>query len=168
MRLGWSKEPQWENGWGPFLTMFSTSAGPKSQVPSHLRSIHAILIVEGMEVGTYHMGFQPHGIPCPKYDMDAYMAILFGGETCDESWVAQKPRPNSQRKSHDYLHKMIKIRLLWSLIMFYWFLEAQFKSWDFASMLGLGITCEHVLSCPQSAPHIGTWLSGCLIASGLT
>jgi hypothetical protein len=40
-----------------------------------------------------------------KYDMDAYMATLFGGETwdwCWESWAKQKARPNSQHNSCEY------------------------------------------------------------------
>ena len=41
-------------------------------VPSHLRSIPAVLAIESMEVGTYHFA---HG---PKYDMDAHMTTLFG------------------------------------------------------------------------------------------
>ena len=58
-----------------------------SQVPSHLRSIHAIL---AMEVGLT----TSHGIP--KYDMDAYMATLFGSEV-----QGKKARPNSQHKPHE-------------------------------------------------------------------
>jgi hypothetical protein len=34
--------------------------------------------VESMEVETYHF------TRCPKYDMDAYMATLSGGEICVE------------------------------------------------------------------------------------
>ena len=51
--------------------------GPKSYVPSHLRSICAILAIESMEVGTFHFthGSKPVS---PKYDMDSYMATLFG------------------------------------------------------------------------------------------
>ena len=40
----------------------------------------------------------------PKYDMDAYMATLFGGEflgTCVESWVQQNTRPNSQERKKE-------------------------------------------------------------------
>ena len=49
-------------------------AGSHKPHPVHLRSICAILAVESMGLGsaTSH---------CPKYDMDVYMAILFGGET---------------------------------------------------------------------------------------
>ena len=35
-------------------------------------------------------------VASPKYDMDVYVATLFGGE----DWVKQKARPNSQHKSH--------------------------------------------------------------------
>ena len=51
--------------------------GPMSSISSHLRSIHAISNVESTEVGTYHF------MRGPKYDMDVYMATLFGGETWD-------------------------------------------------------------------------------------
>jgi len=49
-----------------------------SHVPSHWTSIRAISIVKGMEVGT----ITAHGsqVLSPKYDMDAYMVTLFGGE----------------------------------------------------------------------------------------
>ena len=49
----------------------------ESHVPSHLRSIRAILAVHSMKVGTYHFTWGP------KYDMDVYMATLFGGEARD-------------------------------------------------------------------------------------
>ena len=44
-----------------------------------MRSIHTILAVKSMEVGTYplHTGSQ---VLSPKYDMDGYMTTLFGGE----------------------------------------------------------------------------------------
>jgi hypothetical protein len=50
-------------------------------VPSPMRSIRAILAVESMEVGTDHFTRVPS--PNPKYDMDAYMATLFGVEARD-------------------------------------------------------------------------------------
>ena len=52
-----------------------------------------------MEVGTYHF---TRG---PKYDVDAYMATLFGGGAWDLYWEsgrAKKTRPNSQHKSREY------------------------------------------------------------------
>ena len=41
-----------------------------------------------------------HGVPSPKYDMDAYMATILEVRpgTCVASWVEQKARPNSQPK----------------------------------------------------------------------
>ena len=45
--------------------------------------------------GPVHTGSQNLSL---KYDKDAYVAKLFGGET----WVEQKARPNSQHKSHEY------------------------------------------------------------------
>ena len=50
-----------------------------SQVPSHVRSIRAILVLESIKVQTYHFTLDPQ-VPSPKCDMDAYMAILFAGE----------------------------------------------------------------------------------------
>jgi hypothetical protein len=46
-----------------------------------LRSICAILAIKSMEVGNYHFTQVPG--PKNKYDMDAYMATLFGGEAQD-------------------------------------------------------------------------------------
>jgi len=63
----------WKGHYGQVRT------GPKSQVPSHLRSIHAILAIESMEVGTYHF------TQGSKYDMDAHMT-LFGGEAWEMCW----------------------------------------------------------------------------------
>ena len=40
-----------------------------SQVPSHMRSIHPISVVESMEVETYHFTWGP--VLSPNYDMDA-------------------------------------------------------------------------------------------------
>jgi hypothetical protein len=73
---------------------------------SHLRSIHAILVLKSMEGGAYHFTRAPKSFS-PKYDMDAYTATLFVGEgrgqTCVESWVKQKAKiPNFQHKSHEY------------------------------------------------------------------
>ena len=48
-------------------------------VPSHLSSIRVILAVESMEVGTYHFTWGP------KYDIDAHMTAIFGGEAPDLS-----------------------------------------------------------------------------------
>ena len=43
-----------------------------------------------------------HGVPSPKYGMDAHMAFLeVMLKTCVESWVDQKVRPNSQHKSRE-------------------------------------------------------------------
>jgi hypothetical protein len=50
---------------------------PKSQVPSHLKSLHAISTVESMEFTTSHRDLNP------KYDMDANMTTLFESETWD-------------------------------------------------------------------------------------
>jgi hypothetical protein len=49
---------------------------PKSQVTWG----RPILDVESMEFGTYHFTHDP------KYDMDAYMATLFGDEAHDLCW----------------------------------------------------------------------------------
>ena len=58
--------------------------GPKPYVPSYLRSIHAISIVESMEIVTYHSTWGPNfQALSPKYDIDVYMATLFGGEFWD-------------------------------------------------------------------------------------
>ena len=46
---------------------------------SHMRPICGILAVESIEVGTYHFTH----VPNRKYDMDAYMATLLGGEAWD-------------------------------------------------------------------------------------
>ncbi len=56
-------------------------AGPH-MVPSHLSSIHAISTVENMEVGFYHFTWGSQ-VLSPNYDMDVYMATLFGGEAWD-------------------------------------------------------------------------------------
>ena len=50
-----------------------------SQVPSHLRSIHAFSAIESLEVGTHHFILSPKSM----YDVDAHMATLFGGEAWD-------------------------------------------------------------------------------------
>ena len=59
--------------------------GPKSHLPSHLRSIRAICTIESMEFGTLllHMGPKSQSL---KHDMDAYMATLLGGEAMDLCW----------------------------------------------------------------------------------
>ena len=44
--------------------------GPKFSIPSHLSSICAILVVESMNVGTYHYLRGPK-VLSPTYDMDA-------------------------------------------------------------------------------------------------
>jgi hypothetical protein len=62
----------------------------ESQVPSHLGSIHAILAVESTKDGIYHFA---HG---PEYDMGAYMATLFGGETRDSSWKLGRAETRTQ------------------------------------------------------------------------
>jgi hypothetical protein len=51
--------------------------GPKSCVSSHLTSVCAILAIESMEVGTFHFTHGSKSVG-PKYDMDSYMATLFG------------------------------------------------------------------------------------------
>jgi hypothetical protein len=61
------------------------TSGPvrtRSQVPSHLRLIHAISTVESMEIGAYHFTQGPKSL-VPKYDTDAYTTTPFGGETWD-------------------------------------------------------------------------------------
>ena len=54
--------------------------------------MHAISAVESMEILSL------------EYDMDVYMATLFGHEAWDvlEGWVDQKARVISQHKSHKY------------------------------------------------------------------
>ena len=61
------------------------SHGPKFEVPSHLTSIRAISTVESMEVWTHHSTQGPDSqvLSPTKYDMDTYMATLFGGEAWD-------------------------------------------------------------------------------------
>ena len=82
------------------------SGSPGSQVRSPKSLEGNLIIVERMEVGIYRFmwDFQ---VLSPKYDMDAYVATLFGGEvrleTCVGSWVGRKARPNFQHKSRKYL-----------------------------------------------------------------
>jgi hypothetical protein len=60
---------------------------PKYEVPSHLRSMYAMVAVQSMEVGTYHFTRGPKSqVPSPNYDMDAYMATLSEGEARDLCW----------------------------------------------------------------------------------
>ena len=54
---GQSVQSQSLRAWKLGLT--TSHGGPKSYVPIHLRSIYAISIVEGMEVGTYHFTHGP-------------------------------------------------------------------------------------------------------------
>ena len=60
-----------------------------------------------------HMGSQ---VISPKYDVDAYMATLFGGKTWDLCWeLSLSKRLNStfNRSPDIFLHKITKIRLQW-------------------------------------------------------
>ena len=60
-------------------TLFGGEVWELSKVPSHWRSIRAISTVKSMEVETYHFTwvFQ---VMSSKYDVDAYMVTLLGGE----------------------------------------------------------------------------------------
>ena len=70
-----------------------------------------ILSLNSLEINLCNLSCSEHGSwdfhftwvpnPSPKYDMDAYMAILFGGSawSCAESWVKQKAILNSQHKA---------------------------------------------------------------------
>ena len=62
-------------------------------IPSHLRSISAILDVECMEARTYHF-MRRSQVLSPKYDMNAYMTTLLEVKlgTSFESWVKQKTK----------------------------------------------------------------------------
>ena len=71
------------------------SHGSQSEAPSRLRSICAILAVECTVVGTYHFT----QVPSPKYDMDANMAPLFGGEA-----VEQRTKLDSQHMSEKFIY----------------------------------------------------------------
>jgi hypothetical protein len=73
-----------------------TLMGSQILTPSHLRSIRAISTIESMKVGIYH--FTRWG---PKYDMDAYMALLAGGEAWDLccELSQEEARPKLHHKS---------------------------------------------------------------------
>jgi hypothetical protein len=58
--------------------------GQFTWVPSHLRSMYAMVAVQSMKVGTYHFTRGPKSqVLSPNYDMDAYMATLSEGEARD-------------------------------------------------------------------------------------
>ena len=52
------------------------------RVPSHLRSIRAISAVESTKTWDLPLHTESR-VLSPKYDMDAYMATLLGGEAWD-------------------------------------------------------------------------------------
>ena len=82
----------------------SGSLGSQVRSPKSLEGNS--ITIERMDVGIYRFMLD-FLVLSPKYDMDACVATLFGGEvrleTCVGSWVWQKARPNSQHKSRKYL-----------------------------------------------------------------
>ena len=137
--------PLWGSLWVTLSFKIRNSSRQLLQASSHgvLRhesqltwdQIHAISTIENMkEVRTYHSTW----ILGPKREMDAFMATLFGGEACNLCWinfVKQKTRRNSQHKSYNLciIHhpSLLNVNhVLMGLL--------RLKSWDLASMLGLG------------------------------
>jgi hypothetical protein len=99
-------------GLNPALSCCWFTRGPKPRVMFHLCSNRAISTIESMELGTYplHIGSQ---VLSPKYDMDAYTAILFGGEghaLCRElHGSGEKLEPTLNTSPEFLLHKIINI-----------------------------------------------------------
>jgi hypothetical protein len=84
-------------------------------VASHLRSIHAILVLKSMEGGAYHFTRAPKSLS-PKYDMDAYTATLFVGEggarlVLRVGSSKKLKYPTFNTNPMNILHKIIKIPL---------------------------------------------------------
>ena len=80
-----------------------------SEIHTHNKSLEGKKrnkIKEKMSFYATWLWAHSHAPKGPKYDMDAYMATLFGGElgTWVESWVEQRPWPNFQYKSREYLY----------------------------------------------------------------
>ena len=104
-----------------------------------------------------------HGIPNPKSQvptmtwMPTWQHFLkMRPGTCVASWVVQKARPNSQPTSCEFLHKTIKIRLLYHLTIFYWFWGPCLHYWDSLTWVELG---THVNPVPWTLKFISLYLT---------
>ena len=104
-----------------------------------------------------------HGIPNPKSQvptmtwMPTWQHFLeMRPGTCVASWVVQKARPNSQPTSREFLHKTIKIRLLYHLTIFYWFWGPCLHYWDLLTWVELG---THVNPVPWTLKFISLYLT---------
>ena len=128
--LGWSSKFEHSNAsWG-FSVLGLVHIGPKSEAPSHLRSICVISTVESMEVGIEHFTWGPKSyVPSMTWmpTWEHFLEVRLG--TCVESWVEQEARPNAQHSLARSLHKTIKIRLNEYRPYFNGFLRL--KNWDF-------------------------------------
>ena len=141
-------------------------------IPSHLRSICAILAIESMELGpSYHFTQGPMHALSPKYDTYAHVATLFGGEAHDLCWELGWAKSYTQLSTQvAWNNQNPTIMIINHILMVSWGskVETMLPCSDLLTWVGLGASCEPALIFKPSLLYVRYINFRCWVQSNVT